>query len=169
MSLAIIVVFSTYSTINGIDAPNDSDGDGLSDDDEAFYGTDPQNPDTDNDGQSDKYEIDQGSDPLIDDSHFSSFQDTDEDGLPDVIERAPKGEHVFVDGVVMGTGTNTNPEISDSDGDGFSDGEEIKNGTDPKDSDSKPARTESDGLMIAWIPVAIGFITYVIFSRKKNR
>lgn len=42
----------------------DSDGDGLSDDEERALGTDPFNPDTDGDGISDGDEVDCGSDPL---------------------------------------------------------------------------------------------------------
>ena len=43
----------------------DSDGDGISDDDELnVYGTDPQNTDTDDDGFSDGIEIDNGYDPM---------------------------------------------------------------------------------------------------------
>ncbi len=48
------------------DAPNraDGDADGLYDDDEAeVYGTDPDNPDTDGDGQSDGQEVFDGTDP----------------------------------------------------------------------------------------------------------
>lgn len=42
----------------------DSDGDGLSDDEEAVIGTDPNNPDTDGDGINDNDEVNGGSDPL---------------------------------------------------------------------------------------------------------
>jgi len=42
----------------------DRDGDGLSNDEEALYGTDPDYPDTDNDGYTDFEEIDAGTDPL---------------------------------------------------------------------------------------------------------
>lgn len=42
----------------------DSDQDGLSDDEERTYGTDPYNPDTDGDGYSDWVEIQSGYDPL---------------------------------------------------------------------------------------------------------
>lgn len=41
----------------------DSDQDGLSDEEEKTYGTDPRNPDTDNDGYSDGAEIKSGYDP----------------------------------------------------------------------------------------------------------
>lgn len=42
----------------------DSDGDGLTDETEALYGTDVDNPDTDGDGYDDALEIDNGYDPL---------------------------------------------------------------------------------------------------------
>ncbi len=42
----------------------DSDGDGLPDDFERAFGTDPYNPDTDGDGYTDKEEIKHGYDPL---------------------------------------------------------------------------------------------------------
>ncbi len=42
----------------------DSDQDGLSDQEEAIYKTDPQNPDTDGDGYSDGTEVQSGYDPL---------------------------------------------------------------------------------------------------------
>lgn len=47
----------------------DSDGDGLTDAEEEFYGTDPNNPDTDGDGYSDYTEIKAGTDPLDSTSH----------------------------------------------------------------------------------------------------
>ena len=53
----------------------DTDGDGLSDEDEWYLGTDPENPDTDGDGLSDGEEIHYGLDPLN--------PDTDGDGLLD--------------------------------------------------------------------------------------
>ncbi|HVK30548.1 MAG TPA: PASTA domain-containing protein, partial [Nocardioides sp.] len=44
--------------------PVDTDGDGLSDADEAAAGTDPSNPDSDADGISDGQEVADGTDPL---------------------------------------------------------------------------------------------------------
>jgi hypothetical protein len=47
-----------------VDSGKDSDGDGLSDAEEAVLGTDPNNPDSDGDGIPDGDEVDIGSDPL---------------------------------------------------------------------------------------------------------
>ena len=56
----------------------DSDGDGLSDEDEIKLGTNPNSKDTDGEGLEDKAEVDFGSNPLI--------QDTDGDGSNDYEE-----------------------------------------------------------------------------------
>jgi hypothetical protein len=76
----------------------DSDGDGLTDFQEADRGTDPLDSDTDDDGLSDGDEVALGTDPLD--------PDTDEDGLSD-------GEEVAA---------GTDPLVPDSDGDGIPDG-----------------------------------------------
>ena len=49
---------------DGSDLVGDTDGDGLSDEEEAALGTDPTNPDSDGDGISDGEEVAQGTDPL---------------------------------------------------------------------------------------------------------
>ena len=41
----------------------DSDGDGLSDDLESIYGTNPYSPDTDGDGSDDRFEIEEDTNP----------------------------------------------------------------------------------------------------------
>jgi hypothetical protein len=93
----------------------DSDGDGLSDEQETNrYRTDPRNPDSDGDGLSDGDEINvHGTEPLI--------ADSDHDGLGD-------GEEVHVYG--------TNPASGDSDEDGLGDGDEVTAGTDPLNFDT---------------------------------
>jgi hypothetical protein len=50
----------------------DSDGDGLTDAEEEFYGTDPNNPDTDGDGYTDFEEVRAGTDPLDPNSYPSA-------------------------------------------------------------------------------------------------
>ncbi len=88
----------------------DEDGDGLTTAEEAFYGTDPLNPDTDGDGYTDSVEVRGGFDPL-----GPGKLDSDNDGFPDPDERE----------------FGTDPFNPDTDGDGYSDGEEIKNGYNP--------------------------------------
>lgn len=55
----------------------DSDGDGLTDDEELRLGTDPRKADTDGDGQSDRQEVAQGTDPLDPLSRHKDFSTTD--------------------------------------------------------------------------------------------
>lgn len=80
----------------------DDDDDGLSNDDEAFYGTDPNDPDSDDDGLFDGTEVDSAMgtgcpDPLDNDSDDDTLLDGDEVNL------------------------GTNPCSIDSDGDGVND------------------------------------------------
>jgi hypothetical protein len=84
----------------------DRDGDGLTNDQEAVVGTDPDDWDSDDDGLSDGYEWETGSergcDPLDPDS--------DDDGLTDALERR----------------IGSRIDVADSDGDGLTDGEELR-------------------------------------------
>ena len=104
----------------------DTDGDGLSDTQEASLGTDPNNPDTDGDGLNDGNEVNvHSTDPLD--------ADTDGDGLED-------GDEVNIYG--------TDPTLADTDGDGLNDGNEISvHGTDPLDADTDNGGTD-DGTEI---------------------
>lgn len=116
----------------------DSDGDGLSDEDENNrYGTDPDNPDSDEDGLSDGEEVNTTqTDPLNSDSdgdlmpdgfevnndldplQADATQDPDSDGLNNLAEYQ----------------IGTNPQNPDTDGDGIPDGSD----SNPLISDSVP-------------------------------
>lgn len=116
----------------------DSDGDGLTDADEAQRGTDPNNPDTDSDGLDDWTEVwFTRTNPLSSDS--------DGDGLTDGFERSheypdaygnlllldPNNPDLDGDGLVdsRDLAAGCSPANSDTDGDGFNDLQEVLRGT----------------------------------------
>jgi len=106
---------------------NDSDGDGVSNIDEKRAGTNPLDPrslpqaDTDKDGKIDKIE---------------KGKDSDKDGKSDLIESAKLDADS--DGVVDELDSEDSNPNNDSDGDGVSNIDEKRAGTNPLDSDSKP-------------------------------
>lgn len=123
----------------------DSDGDGLSDDDEEVLGTDPNNPDSDGDGMPDGWELSNDLDPLT----ANSDGDADNDGLTDLQEHQngtdPNNPDSDGDGLSDGdevTIYGSDPNKPDSDGDGLSDGDEVNiHGSNPGNPDS-----DGDGL-----------------------
>lgn len=97
----------------------DSDLDGVPDEDEInIYHTDPHNSDTDNDGYKDGEELKNGYSPLNPKKVKLEDNDYDQDGLNDRLELY----------------FHTDLANPDSDGDGYKDGDEIKNGYDPLQS-----------------------------------
>jgi hypothetical protein len=118
----------------------DPDGDGLTNDDEERFGTDPNNPDTDGDGFKDGWEVENHHDPL-DPSDPDPNGDADGDGLTNGEEASGSKNN----------GEPTDPVDPDSDDDGYTDGEETsgsKNGgvpTDPNDPGSKPSGNGGGG------------------------
>jgi gliding motility-associated-like protein len=106
----------------------DADGDGLTNDEEATNGTDPNDTDTDNDGVSDGEEVNGTDDPVTPyvptgssdpldpcDPITSPACDSDGDGVPNDDEAT----------------NGTDPNNPDTDGDGVNDGEEIYGTDDP--------------------------------------
>ena len=63
----------------------DTDGDGLTDKEEIEYGTDPTNPDTDGDGMSDKEEIENGTNPNSSDNQIETDDSNNGWSLIDLI------------------------------------------------------------------------------------
>ncbi|WP_052806835.1 YSIRK signal domain/LPXTG anchor domain surface protein [Streptococcus suis] len=126
-------------TVKVTDPNKDTDGDGVTDEDEKKDGTDPKNPDTDGDGVKDGDEKKDGTDPLN--------PDTDGDGVKDGGEKKdgtdPLNPDTDGDGVKDGDEKKdgTDPKNPDTDGDGVKDGDEKKDGTDPKNPD-----TDGDGV-----------------------
>ncbi|WP_156697657.1 Rib/alpha-like domain-containing protein [Streptococcus suis] len=126
-------------TVKVTDPNKDTDGDGVTDEDEKKDGTDPKNPDTDGDGVKDGDEKKDGTDP--------KNPDTDGDGVNDGDEKKdgtdPKNPDTDGDGVKDGDEKKdgTDPKNPDTDGDGVNDGDEKKDGTDPLNPD-----TDGDGV-----------------------
>ena len=119
---------------------NDCDGDGLTNDEEAAAGTDPNNSDSDGDGIDDGTEINvDNTDPINDcDSNGGTplaSSDCDHDGLTEA-EEATAG---------------TDPTNADSDGDGVLDGTEANiDGTDPLDLCSFESSSVTETPSAAW-------------------
>jgi Bacterial TSP3 repeat len=118
----------------------DADNDGLTDDEEADLGTNPNNPDTDGDGLTDYEEatgIDNETTPLL--AFEISFP----------IDPCSPNAGAVADSDCDGDGLNasdeaingSDPATADTDGDGVTDGDEILGGMDPTTQDS-----DNDGL-----------------------
>lgn len=114
----------------------DSDLDLIDDDEETVRGTDPDDSDTDGDGSGDGWELEIGTDPL-DQNSYPNETDSDRDGLLASEE---------ID-------WSTDYTDYDSDDDGFGDGWEVLNGSDPVDETSFPTVSDpgvdadNDGLL----------------------
>lgn len=120
-------LFNTNSTA---DATQDADGDGLNNRDEFLAGTNPRLADTDGDGINDLIERANSSNPLLITSRpefagqtWPSGQDLDGNGLPDAWEVRFRAFGL--------------PPNGDADGDGASNAQEAKWGTNPFDANSK--------------------------------
>ncbi len=127
----------------------DTDGDNLKDGAEVdVHGTDPTKADTDGGGVNDGVEVAHGTDPLDGTDDVPPPADTDGDGLTDAQEADlgtdPNKADTDGDGLTDGQEvhrTGTNPTKADTDGGGVHDGAEVGNGTDPLDKDDDLAPT----------------------------
>ena len=131
-----VVDCSDYGMFCGAGACDiDTDGDGLTDHEEVYFGTDPNNADTDGDGLSDRDEVRKyGTDPLDSDAD----KDSDGDGLTDAEEYL----------------AGTDPLNPDTDGDGLSDSIEEEVGLDPtRDDISRYEILNFDIDLPEWIPI----------------
>ena len=128
----------------------DSDGDGVLDGEDALPLDASESSDRDGDGTGDN------ADAFPDDS--AETQDTDNDGVGDVRDAFPDDPNEFEDTDGNGVGDVADP---DDDGDGFSDAQELADGTNPKSrfscalcsfsfdvDDSQAAQPLTDGLLV---------------------
>ena len=119
------------------DAHQDPDGDGLATWKEIAYETlDPRNPDTDGDGAEDGAELCAGTDPTVPGDADALGQDSDSDGMPDIWE-----ERYGLDP------EQASDASGDIDRDGLTNLEEFKYCTSPRIADSD-GDGRSDGLEV---------------------
>ena len=139
---------------NKDNADLDMDSDGLNNLQEFKYKTHPLDADTDKDGVSDRKEISSGNNP-----NGIGEMDSDYDGMPDQWERKlmlnPYNDQDARFDNDSDTLTNyeeykygTDPYNPDTDGDGYNDGEEIKNGYNPNGEGKLD--TDQDGMPDWW-------------------
>ncbi|MFO0727445.1 MAG: Ig-like domain-containing protein [Myxococcota bacterium] len=145
-----------------VNPPGDSDGDGLSDQEEVAIGTDPHDADSDDDGVRDGAEPNPTEDSDGDGLINALDPDSDNDGLFDGTElglTTPDTDTRTVRGFFVADAdptTHTNPLLADSDQGGVDDGAEDANHngaidvgeTDPLDprDDRPPLDSDNDGL-----------------------
>jgi hypothetical protein len=141
--------------ITVVDSTADADGDGLVDAEEnCVTGTDPSLADTDDDGLTDFAEVRVGvSDPLDEDSDDDGFvdgdetadpfvlDDTDEDGLADVVD--PDDDDDTVPTVVEGAADTDGDSIPDH-RDADDDGDGVDTFKEDPDEDGDPTNDDSD-------------------------
>ena len=146
-----LVVYNANALVRGGKVVPDSDGDGLSDDEEVALGTDPANPDTDGDLLSDGLEKDLAApglpfDPLVANQPAECAlldppgRDRDGDGLSDCEESVLRTDPTLVDsdrdGIpdIVEARRHGNPlvddALSDTDQDGIPNGEALLSGLD---------------------------------------
>ncbi len=138
----------SFNRLSAADAVADPDQDGLNNRDEFLAGTEPRLADTDGDGISDLVERNAGSDPLSRSSRpefagqsWPSGEDLDGNGLPDAWEVAFRTFGLFSDG--------------DADGDGATNAQEGRAGTNPWDAQSRMTvsidrKPKSDDVTVSW-------------------
>lgn len=117
---------------SGSDDLDGGTGDGLTNEDEFYEGTDPTDADSDDDGIDDGPEFDGSGNPFNGDPTNPLLADSDGDGLNDG-EEASAG---------------TDPNSADTDQDGFTDAYELANGGDPTDAASQPTDPQASGFTL---------------------
>lgn len=115
--------------------------------------------DSDNDGMPDMFEIQNGLDQ---NNQKDASLDPDNDGLTNLEEF----------NLVKTYGKSTNPNLADTDGDGFNDKEEADKGTNPTDSKDFPKSKKWKIILITILVIGMvsgfGYLAYRAASRRKE-
>ena len=176
------------SALGADGADGDPDNDGLTNAEELFFGTHPKKADTDGDGLPDGWEVRYGLDPLdsgvLGARHLGTGQvilslehgasgDPDNDGLTNAEElfygTDPRVSDSDGDGLSDGDEVHvygTDPMNWDTDGNGYADGAEVAAGTDPRLTSSHPSGTGKASTLITRVrPSADGMrVDYRVLS-----
>ncbi len=146
-------------------APVDSDGDDKFDyEDNCPLDYNPDQADMDGDGTGDACDDDVDGDNLKSDCDPDDFNpsppygeddDADGDGLSNSIECS----------FSCAIGGHTDPELEDTDNDGFTDQEEVDEGTDPCDPESKPESSLFLILLIILLIILLGVAGYFVYIK----
>ena len=172
-----------------VDEDNDPDNDGLTNDEEDEHGTDPNDPDTDDDGFNDGDEVDAGTDPLDPDDYPGAILDEDGDGMDDNWESMnglnpadPNDAYLDNDGdsltnleeyrLILKYKESTDPNDPDTDGDGFTDGEEeLIFYTNPLDPYDYPVSSFNLWLLLLILGILLIIISggYLFYKKKKKK
>jgi len=156
-------------------SPNDYDGDGLNNTEEASTGTSWLDFDSDGDGLDDKYETEHGYNALAYDTDLDGVTDwfehvyetnvtntdSDEDGLDDYTEISGwivSFNYLGNESLPFQIPVTSNPNNNDSDSDGIYDLIEYQSNTNPRSND-----TNGDGtpdLQYAWFTSEVAYETY---------
>ncbi len=122
------------------DSAKDLDGDGLTNIEEVQIGLNMTNPDSDGDGMLDKWEVDNDLNPIVDDANLNKdgdYFDKNHDGVIDSDEVFTNFEEYL---------HRTDPNSTDTDGDGMSDPWEVFYNLNPHRDDSH-LDLDNDGLI----------------------
>ncbi len=169
LSAGVLTQYGCGSSEPAVVVPVDTDGDGITDEQEILNGTDPMSADSDGDGITDSDEVASGTDPNNADSDGDGLNDGDEvntygtdptnadsdgDGLSDFDEvMTYNTDPLNGSGDADGDGLSdvdeinthgTNPTNADSDSDGFTDAQEIDMGSNPNDNTDPVYVSSSD-------------------------
>lgn len=94
---------------------------------------------SDESGDSNEVDFSTASETSSGGGGVSDMEDQDGDGVPDLEDAFPANANEWLDDDGDGIGNNLD---DDDDNDGFSDGTEVRSGTDPYDPESKPKKSK---------------------------
>jgi len=155
--ITITILLCLFGSPVLADGQMDTDKDGILDQDELkIYKTNPENSDTDGDGYNDWQELNNGYSPLDANPIKLEDADYDNDSLSDRME----------------LNFHTDLSKDDTDGDGYTDGQEIQNGYDPLNNDGakldKRIEINTDSQQLSYFLGGVRMETFIVSTGKPS-